>query len=92
MVSSSIYRSLFLEIRIRSGRRESSVIRDGDRNAGRSAYTEQDGRPDNVFAIKLRTESCLQVYLLCSKVRFTTLKQCAVTSQTEGRENMPMIA
>ena len=43
------------------------MIRDGDSNAGRSAYIEQDGRPDNVFAIKLRTESCLQVYLPCSR-------------------------
>ena len=34
MVSSSIYKSLFMEIRIRSGRKELPVVRDKDRNAG----------------------------------------------------------
>ena len=63
MVSSRMYRVLFLVIKRRSGRRESPVIREGDKKAGRSAYMEQLGSADSVLAIKLRTESCLQVYL-----------------------------
>jgi len=42
MVSSRIYELLSLVTKIRSGRWESPVIRDGDRNAGRLAYKEQN--------------------------------------------------
>ena len=63
MVSSRMYRVLSLVTKRRSGRRESPVIREGDKKTGRSAYMEQLGSADIVLAIKLRTESCLQVYL-----------------------------
>ena len=63
MVSSRMYRVLFLVVKRRSGRRESPVTREEERKAGRTAYMEQLGSVDSVLAIKLRTEPCLQVNL-----------------------------
>ena len=60
IVSSKMYRVLFLVIIKRSGRRESPVTREGDRI---SAYMEQLGNAASVLAIKLRPDSCLQVFL-----------------------------
>ena len=67
MVSSRIYKMLSLVSEIRSGRKELPVIMAGDRKELRSAYSEQSSIIDKDLAIQLRTESCLQVYLLCSR-------------------------
>ena len=67
MVSSRIYKMLSLVSKIRSGRKELPVIIEGDRKELRSAYSEQSGITDRDLAMKFRTESCLQVYLPCSR-------------------------
>ena len=43
IVSSKIYKMLFSVIKIWSGLKELSVIREGNRKAGRSVYKEQSG-------------------------------------------------
>ena len=65
---------LSLVSKIRPGWKELPVIIEGDRKELRSAYSEQSGITDKDLAIKLRTESCLQVYLPSSvfKVHLAT--------------------
>ena len=63
MVSSRMYRALFVVIERRPSRRESPVSRERERKGERSAYVEQLGSADSVIAIQFRIELCLQVYL-----------------------------
>ena len=67
IVSSRIYKTFSLAIMRRSGRKALPVIKEGDIKAGRSAYNEQPVSAENVLAMEFRTESCLQVYLPCSR-------------------------
>jgi len=84
---SRMYRVLYLVINRRSGRRESPVTREGDRKAGRSAYMEQLGSADSVLAIKLRTESCLQVYLPWSRYDLQLETMCCSVSDWRQKEH-----
>ena len=62
IVASTMYRMLLFLSKKSSVRKELPVIIEGDRKEVRSAYSEQSGITDKDLAIKLRTESCLQVY------------------------------
>ena len=53
---SSTYTEALLSTRTRSGRRESSAIKDGDGKLGRSAYNELFATDERVLAICSRTE------------------------------------
>jgi len=76
----------WLLIKRRSGCRESPITR-GDRKAGRSAYMEQLGSADSVLAIKLRTESCLQVYLPRSRYDLQLETMCCSVSDWRQKEH-----
>ena len=55
------------EIKVKSGRRESPVISEGDGKDGRSTYNRQCCREESEFAIESRTELWRQVYLPSSR-------------------------
>ena len=62
MVSSRIYKQVFLKAKRRSGRKLSQVITDGLIKPGRSAYKVVPVTPCNDDAITWGTESCRHVY------------------------------
>ena len=76
IVSSRIYRTFSLVVMKRSGRKALPVIKEGDIKAERSAYNEQSLSVENVLAMESRTESCLQVYLRCSRYSFQLETMC----------------
>ena len=87
-MSSRIYKTLFLVIKIRSGLRELPVIKEGDRKAGRLAYKEQSGSVKKVLAIKFRTESCLQVYLPCLRYSLQLETMCCKVSDWRQKQHV----
>ena len=56
------------------------VIKEGHIKAGRSAYNEQSESVERVLAIGIRTESCLQVYLPCSRYSLQLDTMCCKVS------------
>ena len=56
------------------------MIKEGDRKVGRSAYNEQSGSVEKVLAMEFRTESCLQVYLPCSRYILQLETMCCKVS------------
>ena len=66
------------------------MIKEGDIKAGRSAYNEQSVSVENVLDMEYSTESCLQVYLACSRYSLQLEAMCCTASDS-GKRNMPMI-
>ena len=64
----------------RSGRKALPVIKEEDIKAERSAYNEQSVSVENVLAMEFRTESCLQVYLPCSRYSLQLEAMCCKVS------------
>ena len=87
IVSSRIYRTFSLVIMRRSGRKALPVIKEGDIKAGRSAYNEQSVSVENVLAMEFRTESCLQVYLPCSRYSLQLETMCCKVSGYNNNNN-----
>ena len=87
IVSSIIYKMLSLVSNIRLGRKELPMIIEGDRKEVRSAYSEQSGITDKDLAIKLRTESYLQVYLPCLRYILQPDTICCEVSGLRQKEH-----
>ena len=80
IVSSRIYRTFSLVIMRRSGWKVLPVIKEGDIQAGRYVYNEQSVSMEDVLAMEFRTESCLQVYLPCSRCNLQLETMCCKVS------------
>ena len=80
IVSSRIYRTFSLVIMRRSGRKALPVIKEGDVKVGRAAYNEQSVSVENILAMEITTESCLQVYISCSRYSLQLERMCCKVS------------
>ena len=63
------------------------MIIEGNGKELRSAYSEQSGITGKDLAIKLRTESCLQVYLPCSRYILQLDTICCKVSDRRQKEH-----
>ena len=86
IVSSRIYRIFSLVMMKRSGRKALPVIKEGAIKAGKSAYDEQSVSVENVLAMEIRTDSCLQVYLPCSRYSLQLETMCYKVSDCRQKE------
>ena len=91
MVGSRIHRVLLLVIKIRSRRRESAVIRECGRKVGRLAYKEKLEITDNVLAINIRSDSCLQVYICHDRGTICSRRRCVVVFRSEDKRSSGLI-
>ena len=56
------------------------MIKEMDRKVARSTYNEQSESVEKVLAMEFKTESCLQVYLLCSRYSLQLETMCCKVS------------
>ena len=66
------------------------MIKEGDVKAGRIAYDERSGSAEKILAIEFRTESCLQVYLPCSRYSLRLETMCCKVSDCRQKEHAEM--